>query len=77
MNDECKKGFVPVLRSLADLLGEEYTHAVCAAQHYFTGNDLEKMRADANAQVDFYPDAMQARLAGLLDAVGTKVIMRR
>ncbi len=74
MNDECKKGFVPVLRSLADLLGEEYTHAVCAAQHYFTGNDLEKMRADANAQVDFYPDAMQARLAGLLDAVGAKVI---
>jgi len=74
VNDECKKGFVPVSRSLADLLGEEYTHAVCAAQHYFTGNDLEDSMADAHAQVDFYPDAMQARLAKLLDAVGSKVI---
>jgi acetylornithine/succinyldiaminopimelate/putrescine aminotransferase len=74
VNDECKKGFVPVLRSLADLLGQEYTHAVCAAQHYFSGNDLEKVVADAHAQVDFYPDAMQSRLAGLLEAVGAKVI---
>ena len=74
MKDECKKGFVPVSRSLADLLGDEYIRAVCAAQHYFTGNDLEEITADANAQVDFYPDAMQARLAGLLDGVGNKVV---
>ncbi len=74
MNDECKEGFVPVSRSLTDFFGEEYINAVCAAQHYFTGDDLEDSIAAAHAQLDFYPDAMQTRLVGLLDGVGTKVI---
>ena len=74
MNGECKKGFVPVSRSLADLLGHEYTNAVCTSQHYLTGNDLKDIAADAHAQVEFYPDAMQSRLAGLLDHVGAQVI---
>ena len=74
MNDARKDSFVPVSRSLADLLGDEYTNAVCAAQHYLSGNDLEGIVADAHAQVEFYPDAMGARLAGLLDRVGAQVI---
>ncbi len=71
---ECNDNFVPVLRSLSDLLGAEYTSAVYAAHQFFKGKGMVDARAVANERVDFYPAAMHSRLAGLLDHVGTQVL---
>jgi len=63
--------FVPVTRSLADLLGREYLEDVQAARAFF-----EPATADVGAPVAFYPAALQARLAGWLDRVGQPVVAR-
>jgi 4-aminobutyrate aminotransferase-like enzyme len=65
--------FVPVEQSLADLLGHEYVAAVCAARGFLGGESAAQLRAAAARRIDFYPEALQARLAGLLDRVGSAV----
>jgi acetylornithine/succinyldiaminopimelate/putrescine aminotransferase len=66
--------FVPVARSLADLCGREYVAAACAARAFLGGGDAEELRAAAERSIDFYPDAMRARLTSLLERVGGAVI---
>ena len=62
--------FVPVRRSLADLLGRPYVEAARAARAALAG-----VWTDAGfEQVDFYPDALRERLAGLLGQVGAAVL---
>jgi acetylornithine/succinyldiaminopimelate/putrescine aminotransferase len=61
--------FVPVIRSLRDLLGDEYVDAAQAARRFFvdsgpTGKD----------SVDFFPAAMHSRLVELLGSIGESVI---
>ncbi|TFG60608.1 MAG: aminotransferase class III-fold pyridoxal phosphate-dependent enzyme [Spirochaetales bacterium] len=60
--------------SLQDLLGKEYTEAVCAAQAYLTGSDVAVLREIAGKKVDFYPESLQARLSSLLPDTGTAVL---
>jgi acetylornithine/succinyldiaminopimelate/putrescine aminotransferase len=71
--DGSRAGFVPVARSLADLVGDEYVEAVCAARAFLTGAPVAETRAAAAAKVEFYPEALRARLAGLLGDVGRQV----
>ena len=63
--------FVSVVQSLSDLLGSEYIDAVVSARSFFTGIDQGTVATDP---VDFYPQAMQSRLSGLLDRVGEGVL---
>ena len=64
---------VDVSRSLTDLLGEEYTEAVCRGRAALTGEDPAALRALADRKVDFFPAAMQRRQEALFDRVGTRV----
>jgi acetylornithine/succinyldiaminopimelate/putrescine aminotransferase len=65
--------FVPVVRSLTDILGQEYVEAVCAARAFLSGETAAALRAAADKRVDFFPDALRLRLANLLDRVGSEV----
>ena len=67
-------GFVPVARSLVDLLGRDYIQAVCAARAFLTGEEAADLFAAAGQKVDLYPEALQRRLAGLLDRVGKQAL---
>ncbi len=72
VNETAPSAFVPVIRSLADLLGREYTNAAEAARAVFVGSS--SAAAAAVEPVDFYPRALQSRLAGLLERVGEVVL---
>ena len=74
MSEAKKKGFIPVAESLADLLGNEYVTSVCAARSFFNGGEKAAGLDAAAARVDFYPAALQSRLAGLLGQVGHAVV---
>jgi 4-aminobutyrate aminotransferase-like enzyme len=62
-----------VSRSLVDLLGRDYTEAVCAARAFAEGCDPAALRAAAEEQIDFYPAAFARRLDELVSRVGTRV----
>ena len=65
--------FRPVKLSLADLLGEEYVAAVCAARAALTGRDESALLRLARRKVSFYPRSLQRRLAERLSEVGSRV----
>jgi acetylornithine/succinyldiaminopimelate/putrescine aminotransferase len=73
VNTSAKSGFANVSRSLRDLLGAEYAEAVAAACAALTGAPAPDA---AGERVDFYPEALQERLAALLARVGARVIER-
>lgn len=73
MSEAGKEVFIPVSRSLADLLGADYVMSVCAAQACFNGGEKAAVTSSAAGRVDFYPEALQSRLAGLLVRVGHEV----
>ena len=52
VNESPQPAFVPVVKSLADLLGSEYTGAAGAGREFFLGADAA---APAAAPVDFSP----------------------
>ena len=62
-----------ISRSLSDLLGREYTSAVCAARSALTGEDVQALQAIADEKVDFYPDVFAARQETLMSRVGQVV----
>jgi acetylornithine/succinyldiaminopimelate/putrescine aminotransferase len=66
--------FVPVRRSLTELLGPDYIRSVCDASAFLAGADRDELAALAREPVDFYPRSMQEHLASQLDRVGTQVI---
>lgn len=66
--------FAPVARSLVDMLGQEYVEAVCAARAFFDGSNTADLLTAAAEKIDFFPDSMQASLAGWLHQVGSQVI---
>ena len=74
MNGSCKDGFLPVSRSLADLLGQDYLTSVCAARAFFNNGPLREVLAAAAESVDFFPESMRAFLESLLACVGREVI---
>ena len=74
MSEAKNEGFIPVLRSLADLLGNDYVTSVCAARAFFNGGAKAAVLEAATARVDFYPVALQIRLAGFLSDVGHEVM---
>ena len=74
MSEAKNEGFIPVLRSLADLLGNDYVTSVCAARAFFNGRAKAAVLEAATARVDFYPVALQIRLAGFLSDVGHEVM---
>jgi 4-aminobutyrate aminotransferase-like enzyme len=59
--------------SLNDLLGTEYTKAVCAARAFASAADPEGLESIAEEKVDFYPDSFAKRVDELLDSVGKRV----
>jgi 4-aminobutyrate aminotransferase-like enzyme len=59
--------------SLSDLLGSEYTVAVCAARAFLDGTGLAESEAIANEKVDLYPRTYAERVDELLPLVGTRV----
>lgn len=69
--------FVPVARSLADLVGPEHVEAACAARAFLGGENARDLQALARERVEFYPAALQARLAALLPRVGSQVVAPR
>lgn len=60
--------------SLSDLLGTEYTRAVCRARAFASGEDPTGLERIADEKVDFYPDAYARRVDGLLDSVGRQAV---
>ena len=68
-----EQGFLPVVKSLQQMLGTPYVESVCAARNFLTDEDESSRAGDA---VDFYPRAMQERLASLLGRVGQPVMPR-
>ena len=69
-----KNQFVKVELSLTDMFGEEYISSACAASAVLTGKDPEALLAVAAEKTEFYPEAMQSRLANMLGNVGTQVM---
>ncbi len=61
------------LLSLSDLLGREYTKAVCAARAFTSSGDAKKLESIAEEKVDFYPPEFEKRVDELIDSVGTQV----
>lgn len=62
--------FKPVRMSLTDLVGREYSDAVCKARAFLTGEPVATFRKAATEKVELYPKAFQERLTGLLPQVG-------
>ncbi|MEG0638736.1 MAG: aminotransferase class III-fold pyridoxal phosphate-dependent enzyme [Clostridia bacterium] len=60
-------------RSLAQLLGSEYTNAVINARSALSGESTEALRAIAEEPVAFYPEAVKARQEVLMNQLGTKL----
>jgi 4-aminobutyrate aminotransferase-like enzyme len=61
------------LLSLSDLLGREYTKAVCAARAFTSSGDVKKLESIAEEKVDLYPKEFEKRGDELIDSVGTQV----
>ena len=59
--------------SLSDLLGADYTRAVCEARALLTGENPEALRALANEKIDWYPEAFARRQEELMERVGCRV----
>ena len=59
--------------SLTDLVGRDYTDAVCRARTLLTGEPLAQLQTIADQKVSFAPDAYQQRLDALIDLVGQPV----
>lgn len=59
--------------SLSDLLGREYTKAVCEARAFTAGVDIGELRAVADEKVGLYPPGFQKRVDELIDSVGKQV----
>ena len=62
-----------VALSLSDIVGADYTHAVCAARAVAEGRDAHALAAIADAKVDFFPSGLAPRLDAMLPLVGTRV----
>jgi acetylornithine/succinyldiaminopimelate/putrescine aminotransferase len=62
-----------VALSLSDLLGRDFTEAVCAARAFASGEDAGALQEVADQKVDFYPESYRSRVDELVDAVGTQV----
>ena len=62
-----------IRRSLADLLGEEYTTAVCRARAALTGEEFQTLRAIAGEPLDFYPESFARRQEELMEQVGRQL----
>ena len=59
--------------SLTDLLGADYTRAVCEARALLTGESPEALRALADGKIDWYPEAFARRQEALMEKVGCRV----
>ena len=59
--------------SLSDLLGADYTRAVCEARALLTGENPEALRALADEKIDWYPEAFARRQEELMERVGCRV----
>jgi len=59
--------------SLSDLLGREFTAAVCTARAFASGEDVRALQAVADEKVDFYPESYRDRVDELVESVGTQV----
>lgn len=68
--------FQPVLLSLADLLGNAYVDAACAAACFLSGSRLALWTTLAYRPLDFYPREFQKQLASLLPQVGKRCVAR-
>ena len=62
-----------IARSLTDLLGAQYTTAVCEARAFTEGAPLPRLMSIAAEQVHFYPPGFRDRLDELLQWVGRRV----
>ena len=56
--------------SLSDLLGADYTRAVCEARALLTGENPEALRALADEKIDWYPEAFARRQEELMERGG-------
>ena len=59
--------------SLSDLLGADYTRAVCEARALLTGESPEALRTLADEKIDWYPEAFARRQEALMEKVGCRV----
>lgn len=65
--------FQNLSRSLADLLGDEYTNYVCAASAALTGESEAALRHLANEQIAFCPPSFFARQEALISRTGEQI----
>ncbi|MFH1378198.1 MAG: aminotransferase class III-fold pyridoxal phosphate-dependent enzyme [Planctomycetota bacterium] len=65
--------FNTVKRSLVNLVGDEFVRASCRAREAITGEPAEKLFDIASKPIDFYPVAMQRKLAQRLDLTGKRI----
>ena len=61
------------LLSLSDLLGREYTTAVCTARAFTSSEDAKKLMSIAEEKEDFYPKDFENKVDELIGFVGKQV----
>lgn len=64
----------PVIRSLRDLLGEDYIDAVIRARHALAGTPVAELRALADERVDFFPAEFAERSRALAARAGSTLV---
>jgi acetylornithine/succinyldiaminopimelate/putrescine aminotransferase len=62
-----------ISRSLEDLLGKEYTRALCSAQAFLTGENVAILLNKAQEKVDFFPTEFAKKVDKLVELTGQKV----
>ena len=73
MNDQRGSTMLNPRLSLQDLVGRDYTEAVCRARAFVTGEPYEQLTAVAAEKVDFAPSGYLERLDELLAGIGQEV----
>lgn len=63
-----------ISRSLSDLLGMEYTEAVCRARNALTGESLSNLKEIANEKIQFFPEAFEKRQTELAEHLGEQLV---
>lgn len=66
--------FTNLKLSLEDILGKDYTDAVCAANAALGVMDESEAKAVASEKIEFYPEAKQKKNDELLSKVGSEIV---
>jgi len=68
-----ESSFIPVRRSLADLIGQDALDTIASARSLLSGEKKSVLMRRGTKKIEFYPRRFQERLRALLPQVGSRV----